>query len=807
MNNNTCCICLVILLLTGTSILSQNLLNEPTSIIYDAGYNRYLVGNNGDAAIVAVSGDGTQTYLNTTLPDCGGLAIAGAMVFAVSDSVLYLVSATSGGAIPLVTVPGAVSLDDITMDTSNYLYVTDPTADAVYRITKNTWQVDLFAPTTTINPTGIAFDIINNRLVLCSGGEDGNIYSVDLGDSNSYILTSTTFDSMDGLTYDSEGNLYISDWSTNSVYRYDPGFTNPPELIADEITTPGDLCFNPDDDVLAVPGHTTDTLHLIPVQLGQFVKRETGPIVNDNINSFAVCWIDYDNDSYEDLYVGNGGLWAASPNPNYLYHNNGDGTFTQITEGPHVTESRLTWTAAWGDVNNDGNIDVFVSNGGNSLNPLYINNGDGTFYRDLNVDYFVSSNSASMGDFDNDGWLDIYAANDGYQQTEEDQKNLFLKNNGGDFTRITTGDAVTALLPSHGTTWCDYDNDGDRDLYIDNYKFIDNQMFVNNGDGSFTETDMGHMSADGAFSTGSSYGDYDNDGDFDLFVSNGYTPNYNFLYNNNGDGTFTRITEGDIASDFGASLGACWGDYDNDGDIDLFVANADFEQNMTSNFLYENNGDGTFTKVIGGPIEKDAGYSCGAAWCDYDKDGFLDLYIARFAPTSANNLFYENVGNDNNWINIKCIGRYSNRSAIGAKVRAGAIIGGEVVWQMREITCQTGYGSQNSLNAHFGLGDATIIDTLLVEWPSGIRDTLLDITANQYMTVTESVTCGDTNSDIQVNIGDPVFLINFIFKGGPAPKWIEAADPNCDGNVNIGDAVHLINFIFNQGTAPCSPCL
>ncbi|MBN1559818.1 VCBS repeat-containing protein [candidate division KSB1 bacterium] len=213
----------------------------------------------------------------------------------------------------------------------------------------------------------------------------------------------------------------------------------------------------------------------------------------------------------------------------------------------------------------------------------------------------------------------------------------------------------------------------------------------------------------------------------DLFVTN---IGNNFLYNNNGDGSFTKVSEGIVVSDGGNSYASCWADFDRDGYLDLFVANSGGQDNA----LYLNRGDGSFAKITTGYLVNDARNASGCGWADYDNDGDSDIFVAY---EDGPNILYQNNGNENHWLNITCMGTASNRSAIGAKVRAKALIGGKPVWQLREISGQTGFGSQNSLNVEFGFGDADIIDSLVVVWPSGLIQVWEDIQANQFLTLTE----------------------------------------------------------------------
>jgi len=181
-----------------------------------------------------------------------------------------------------------------------------------------------------------------------------------------------------------------------------------------------------------------------------------------------------------------------------------------------------------------------------------------------------------------------------------------------------------------------------------------------------------------------------------------------------------------------------WGDYDNDGWLDLFFTGAYWDTTNTPNGLLHNNRDGTFTQILNGSPVWDAGRRMAPSWTDYNNDGFLDLFIAVGDGQPERNLLYRNNGNTNHWLKVKLDGRASNRSGIGAKVRAQASINGQTFWQMREISCENLWAAQNGLLAHFGLGDATNVTTLRIEWPSGIVQELQNVATNQFLTVVES---------------------------------------------------------------------
>ena len=265
-------------------------------------------------------------------------------------------------------------------------------------------------------------------------------------------------------------------------------------------------------------------------------------------------------------------------------------------------------------------------------------------------------------------------------------------------------------------------------LFVSTGNGLKNSLYHNNGDGTFSKITTGIIVNETSYSVGSAWGDYDNDGFLDMFVANRLGSN--FLYRNNGDGTFTKITSGTVVTDVADANGCSWGDYDGDGYLDLFVTN----WNGQHNALYKNNGDGTFTKITTGNLVIEGGNSVACGWADFNNDGFLDLFVANVG--GQNNFLYRNDGNEKSRISIKGIGTTSNRSAIGAKIKVKATIGGSTRWQTRQISSANGWDGSD-LSAYFGLGDASIIETLRIEWPSGVIQEIQTVPVNQILTVTE----------------------------------------------------------------------
>ena len=504
-----------------------------------------------------------------------------------------------------------------------------------------------------------------------------------------------------------------------------------------------------------------------------FTKITDGDPVNDGGDSRAVNWIDYDNDGDLDLYVTNGPQTGEN---NFLYKNNGDGTFIKITSDVITNDGKASDGSTWGDYDNDGDIDLFVANWWGHNNLLYSNNGDGTFTFESAQPPSIGatySETGSWGDFDNDGFLDLYVCNSAGTRRNQ----LFLNNGDGTFISITSGLAVTDQEYSRNADWIDFDNDGILDLYVTNEENENNSLYKGNGDGSFTKITGLNIVSDAGSSTSSNWEDIDNDGDFDLFVAN-YGNQNNFLYINNGDGTFEKVTGENVVTDGGSSFGSSFGDVDNDGDLDFVVTNAFVSANQV-NFFYLNNGDGTFTRDTG-IVSTETGWSYGAAFGDYDDDGYLDLFVAKCYQATENNSLFKNNGGSNNWLKMDLTGINTNHSAIGAVVKLKAEISGEPVWQMRRVAGQNGYCGQ-ILQVHFGLGDASSADSIIIEWPSGIQQVLIDQNLNQRLIIIEDTTTTSVEEgnslidDYELlqnypNPFNPVTQIDFILKAGSEIK-------------------------------------
>ncbi|NOQ73280.1 MAG: T9SS type A sorting domain-containing protein [Crocinitomix sp.] len=464
----------------------------------------------------------------------------------------------------------------------------------------------------------------------------------------------------------------------------------------------------------------------------QFTEVTTGVMVTIPSGSRSANFLDMNNDNYQDILITNG---KTGGEINLLYLNNGDGTFTFLSGDTITSESKPSDGATCADYDNDGFIDICAVNWYNDDNLLYNNNGDNSFSKigagiiPTDAGY---SETAAWGDFNNDGLLDLFVTN-----SAGTNRNYFYQNEGdGIFTKIDDITPTLASYRSRCVNWIDYDQDGDQDLFIANEGSHKNNIYRNDGDMLFTKILEDTVVTDVSSSISSSWADYDNDGDFDLLIANYEQKNQ--LFRNDGLGNFSLVPDA-FGTDIGCSFSSSFADYDNDGDLDLMITNGFCEADL-ENFLYENNGDGTFTRNMTEAIATNLGGSYGCAWGDYDNDGFQDLVVANWQDETQENSLYHNNGNANNWLEINLEGVLSNRSAIGAIIRCKALIDGVSVWQTREVSAQTGYCSQNSLVVHFGLGTATVVDSLQIKWPSGIQQNFTDLNTNNYYTLIENET-------------------------------------------------------------------
>jgi len=495
----------------------------------------------------------------------------------------------------------------------------------------------------------------------------------------------------------------------------------------------------------SVCGQSVPTINLAFDPSVGFQMATSSGLTNDAADNWSSSWGDFNNDGYDDLFV----TTYDDSQPNILYMNNGDKTFTKITSGDIVTDKASSVASSWGDYDNDGYLDLFVANNAGSNNFLYHNNGNSTFTKITSgdiVEYGVYCHNAAWADYDNDGYLDLFVAE--YFPTKTNH--LFHNNGDNTFTRVEGSPVVTDAGHSIGAAWGDYNNDGLVDLFVPNTNNEPNWLYKNIGNGQFEKVNENVIST-ASNSVGCSWGDYNNDGYLDLFIANSGNAN-NFLYKNNGDGTFSTITSGSIVNDEANSHGSTWVDIDNDGDLDLYVTN-DQEQN---NFLYRNEGDESFTRVEN-DLTNNGGNSFGTSIADYDNDGDFDLFVANHGENP--NFFFENIkGQCSEYLCLNLIGSNSNYAAIGTKVRAKANIYGVDTWQMHEVSSQSGGGAggQNTLKVILGMGDATTVDSLIIEWPSGYKEIHTNVSStssdcNVYLEPDGALISGKAYVDANLN--------------------------------------------------------
>jgi hypothetical protein len=503
------------------------------------------------------------------------------------------------------------------------------------------------------------------------------------------------------------------------------------------------------------------------------ILEEAGP---------GVCVADFDGDGWQDIYFVNGrdrhgrGIQTR----NALYHNNGDGTFTDVTTRAGVPGDAYGLGCAWGDYDNDGHPDLYVTQYGRNI--LYRNNGNGTFTdvtSKAHVDGMdfgtVFHTGAAFFDYDRDGLLDLYAggyvnfgpesrqtcAFNGAQsscppQTYPGTAAVLYHNNGdGTFTNVTK---AAGLYQPEGKNLAvgaaDYDNDGWPDLFVAN-DGKELYLYHNEHNGTFREVALSAgiaLNEDGGTMAAMciSLGDFNNDGLLDLYVSD-FQDHGDHLWRNAGSGVFEEVTgQTGIAATTIKYLGFGGGlfDYDNDGWLDLFVANGHVYPSIEDpkrgthykqiSLLFHNDRNGTFSNVTqsAGSAFSIPHLGRGAAFADFENKGRLDIVVANNDDPPS---LLKNSGGPNHFVNIRLIGTRSNRDAIGARVKIKS--GG--LTQLREIQSAGSYLSQSDLRAHFGLGATAHIDAVEVDWPSGTHQTLKDLKGDRFYTLEEG---GSLNS-------------------------------------------------------------
>ena len=499
----------------------------------------------------------------------------------------------------------------------------------------------------------------------------------------------------------------------------------------------------------------------------KYLPEATGP---------GCAFLDYDNDGWLDIYLVNSGqsdfFTPAQPLRNALYRNNRDGTFTDVTDKAGVGAGGFGMGVAVGDYDNDGFPDLFVTQYGRSI--LYRNNGNGTF-TDVTEKAGVGvqgwASHAVWFDYDNDGRLDLFVGQfagfdkaNGCGISSDGKRHyciprifrpmpswLFHNNGDGTFTDVSKESGIASSLgKAWGAVATDVNNDGKMDLFVAN-DTVGNFLFINRGDGRFEEAGLRAdiaYSADGRSRSGMGVdsADFDNDGWMDLFVANIDEEIFS-LYRNNHDATFDdqamRLGIG-MATRWMSGWGLKFIDYDNDGNLDLILANG-FPDDLVEEFsnqvkyqepllLFHNTG-GKYKNVSdeSGPVFQKSFSARGMAVGDFNNDGGIDVLVA--VNNGAPVLLRNNVGKENHWLGVKLVGTKSNRDAIGARLtyRAG---------DLTRSRMKTGGGS--FLSSHdprvlLGLGKRTKVDSLDVQWPQpgGGVEHFTDLPVDRYVTIVE----------------------------------------------------------------------
>ncbi|GCC52765.1 hypothetical protein SanaruYs_30040 [Chryseotalea sanaruensis] len=475
---------------------------------------------------------------------------------------------------------------------------------------------------------------------------------------------------------------------------------------------------------------TTSPAQVTVVAESVFTWQNGGDLTTDgnNASMYSGVWGDFDNDGFEDIYT----LGVNDSLSGGLYRNNGNGTFTR-TNAIDFADGR---SGTWGDYNNDGNLDLFVPDFGfataltDNQVQIYKNNGNGTFTK---INLPIDGVAGTWGDFDIDGDLDISISSTQFNE-------VFFRNDGNDvFTRIEND------INDNGQ-WNNIAFYADADIRLDylipspNSNVNSLRLFYGNNSNQFY--DGFTFPTLSGLTRGASVADIDNDGDYDIYVMLSTGVGENAFFINDGYGYFTEepasIRLGELVR---GGRGSAFGDLNNDGHIDLITDQNTLAPNGWT--VYFNNGDGTFTRELNQTF-KNSNTFAGIALGDYDNNGFLDAVSATFNPGTTNGL-YRNTGNANHWLKIKLTGSTTNRNGIGARIAVKA----DGFWRHHQVITTNGFANQNSLLSHFGTGSATVIDSVVVKWPSGYRQIIVNQAADQLILINEPLNpVSDTDMEL-----------------------------------------------------------
>jgi enediyne biosynthesis protein E4 len=443
----------------------------------------------------------------------------------------------------------------------------------------------------------------------------------------------------------------------------------------------------------------------------------------------GAAWVDANNDGRVDLFAA----------PNSLYINKGGGKFEVQSSGVIAPNPSVSG-CSFADYDNDGDIDLLTTN---PISQLYLNDAKGNFSDISNTIPNLNKLPAwacAFGDLNNDAKMDFIFVHPAGFLTQPSLPNKLYKQTAAGPVLITGYEVTRDTQPYTVPFWSDYDLDGDMDLFVSTGPagtlgpdFCYKNLFKETQKDSFMRLTQPLFASE--LQDGQTYNfvDIDNDGDLDLCLTN-YAGATTRLYRRQADGSFKSET-----TPFTNALNRldnAWGDFDNDGDLDVLMTS----DGGTPVELYMNDGKGVFTLNSATDITK-ASRCSGVTIGDYDNDGDLDVFIHGTILQNGTKTFglYESTynSNSNKWVNFQCIGTTSNRSAIGTKMRIKATIGGTSTWQMREILAQNTFQGQNDLRVHFGLKDAAKIDSIEVLWLSGKKDVFTNIALNNFYKITE----------------------------------------------------------------------